>query len=414
MFAIWREWVAGWGLGAGATNTLTIGGEILIILILAVLANFIAKRILLAALTRIIRASETKLDDVFLERQVFTRLSHLAPALVIYLVGPVAFAAQPTLTTICLRGAMVYILVMAILVIDAFLNALVDIYRGTEMGAERPIKGYVQIVKIILYLAIGIVIFSTILDRSPIVMLSGLGAMTAVLLLIFKDAILGFVAGIQISANDMLRPGDWIEMSKYGADGDVLEVSLTTVKVRNWDKTIATIPTYALVSDAFRNWRGMEESGGRRIKRALNIDLSTIRFLTPNEAARFAKVEYLGEYIAEKEKEVADWNENQRTDLGEMINGRRLTNVGTFRAYVVNYLRAHPMIHDEMTFLVRHLPPTEHGLPIEIYVFSRDQAWVSYEAIQADIFDHILAVVPEFGLRVFQRPSGTDQQGLST
>jgi len=241
---------------------------------------------------------------------------------------------------------------------------------------------------------------------------SGLGAMTAVLMLVFKDPLLGFIAGIQLSANRMVARGDWIEMPKYGADGDVLEVALTTVKIQNWDKTITTIPTYALITESFKNWRGMTESGGRRIKRAINIDMQSIKFCDDDMLARFIKIQHVAEYMERKRDEIASWNAERGVDASTPVNGRRLTNVGTFRAYVVAYLNSHPMIDADMTFLVRQLAPTPHGLPIEIYVFSRDQDWVRYEDIQSDIFDHILAVSSEFDLRVYQTPSGGDLQTL--
>jgi miniconductance mechanosensitive channel len=263
----------------------------------------------------------------------------------------------------------------------------------------------------VLSIAVGVFALSITLDKSPWVFLSGLGAMTAVVLLIFKDAILGLVAGIQLSANDMVRPGDWIEMSKYGADGDVMEVTLTTVKVRNWDKTITTIPTYALISDSFRNWRGMTMSGGRRIKRSVWIDVNSIRFCSPEMIEKFERIALLKEYVRSKREELEKYNREQGVDDASPVNGRRMTNVGTFRAYLVQYLRHHPQVHQQLTLLVRQLQPTEKGLPIEVYVFSSDQRWVEYEAIQADIFDHILAVLPEFGLRPFQSPSGADIAG---
>ena len=412
MFELWRDWVGTWGLSAAWEGVLEAGGSGLIILLLAVIANFIAKRVLLAGLRRLIRASAATWDDVILEAHVFDRLSHLAPALVIYYLGPLPFAGHPAVISGCQRVAMVYMLFVSILVIGAFLNAVEGIYRRTEASKQRPIKGYIQVVKLVIYLAIGIVIFSTLIGRSPLVLLSGLGAMTAVLIIVFRDTILSFVASIQIGANDMIRPGDWISMPKYGADGDVIDITLNTVKVQNWDKTIATIPTYALISDSFVNWRGMEESGGRRIKRALNLDLTSIHFLDAKEIERYRGFRLLKDYIADKEKQLAEHNAALGLTERNLVNGRRLTNVGTFRAYVAAYLREHPQVHQEMTFLVRQLAPNENGLPLEIYVFSRDQAWANYEAIQADIFDHILAIVPEFDLRVFQSPSGADFRQL--
>jgi len=237
--------------------------------------------------------------------------------------------------------------------------------------------------------------------------------MAAVLILVFKDTILGLVASIQLSANKMVNVGDWISMPKYNADGDVMDISLNTVKVQNWDKTIATIPTYALVSESFNNWKGMEESGGRRIKRSISIDMNSISFLTGDQIAKFRKYHLLKDYINTKEKEIEAFNTSLELDDDTVTNGRRMTNLGTFRKYLENYLHNHPKIHQNMTFLVRHLQPTEKGIPMEIYVFSNDQAWANYEAIQSDIFDHILAIMPEFGLRVFQNPTGDDFQKLA-
>ena len=262
--------------------------------------------------------------------------------------------------------------------------------------------------RLALYAVVGISVLSLVLGRSPLLMLSGLGAMSAVLMLIFRDAILGFVAGIQLATNRMIQRGDWIEMPSHGVDGDVLEVGLTTVKVQNFDKTIVTIPTYALISESFKNWRGMSESEGRRIKRAINIDVGSIRFCTEEMLARYARIQPVADYVERKRDELARWNAEHGVDADDPVNGRRMTNVGTFRAYIVAYLRHHPMVHQQMTFLVRQLDPSEHGLPIEIYVFSRDQDWVRYEDIQADIFDHLLAMVAQFDLRVFQSPSGPD------
>jgi miniconductance mechanosensitive channel len=247
-----------------------------------------------------------------------------------------------------------------------------------------------------------------VLNKSPLYFLTGLGALSAVLMLIFKDPILGFVAGIQLTANKMVARGDWLEMPKYDADGDVLEIGLTTVKVQNWDKTITTIPTYALISESFKNWRGMQESGGRRIKRFVYLDLGSIKFCTEEMLERFSRIQYITEYIERKKKEISEYNEAFQVDTSILVNGRHLTNIGTFRAYVTAYLKNHPMINQDMTFLVRQLAPTPQGLPLEIYVFCKDKIWANYEAIQADIFDHILAVVPEFDLRVFQEPSGGD------
>jgi miniconductance mechanosensitive channel len=302
----------------------------------------------------------------------------------------------------------IYLTLIWLSVFFALLDAMHLIAQRRGQSARMPIKGFVQALKLVATVIGLILILATILNKSPVYLLSGLGALTAVLLLVFRDAILGFVAGIQISVNNLVQVGDWIEMPKAGADGDVIDVSLTTVKVKNWDKTITTIPTYSLISDSFKNWRGMAETGGRRIKRAFNLDVQSIRFADEALVARWEKIDLLKGYLKQKRDEIEKANHDRGADLTILGNGRRITNVGTFRAYCMAYLRAHPQIHQDLTFLVRQLAPTEHGLPIEIYVFSKDIRWAYYEAIQADIFDHLLAVIGEFDLRIYQQPSGRD------
>jgi miniconductance mechanosensitive channel len=408
-----QNWLVGLGISESLAFYLARGAAFVGVLILSVIANVVAKRYILSALTFVISRSKTEWDDAILRRRVLNRLAFLAPALVIYVLAPVALAGMESTIASIRSATQIYMILIVILALDSFLNAVVDIYRTFEISKEIPIKGFVQIVKLVLSFLSVIFIISIVLNKTPVFLLSGLGALTAVLMLIFKDAILGFVAGIQLTANKMVAHGDWIEMPRYGADGDVLEVTLTTVKVQNWDKTITTIPTYALISESFKNWRGMEQSGGRRIKRAVNIDMSTIRFCDEEMLGRFEKIQYISEYIEQKKTELEEFNKSIKVDNTSLANGRRMTNIGTFRAYVMAYLRNHPMINAEMTFLIRQLRPTEQGLPIEIYVFCKDKAWVNYEAIQADIFDHILAVVPEFDLRVFQHPTGGDFQVLT-
>ncbi|RKX23996.1 MAG: mechanosensitive ion channel family protein [Candidatus Zixiibacteriota bacterium] len=361
-------------------------------------------------LSLFIKRTKTKWDDALLERKVLHRAAHVAPALVFYWLAD----GFPGFEDIIHRLAIVYIVLVGGWVFNSFLNAVIDVYRTLEVAQNRPIKGFVQIVQIITFVVIAIFSIAVMFNQSPFGLLGGLGALTAVLLLVFKDTILGLVASFQISTSDMVRIGDWIEMPKYGADGDVIDVSLLTIKIQNWNKTISTIPTYALVSDSFKNWRGMAESGGRRIKRSVNIDMNSIKFCTSEMLQRFSKYQYITEYIERKKTELTKYNKEAAADTSELINGRHLTNVGTFRAYVEAYLHNHPCIHQDMTFLVRQLPPDEHGLPIEIYVFSNVQAWAEYEAIQADIFDHILAVIPLFDLSVFQRPAGQDFKLLTS
>ncbi len=412
MLELLQNWLLGRGLGESLAFYLARGGAFLGVLILSAVANLVAKRYILSALTWAISRSKTDWDDAFLRRRVLKRLANLAPVLVIYVLTPMALAGLGRPIAFVRGTTQVFMIVILMLVLDSVLNAVVDIYRTFEISKEIPIRGFIQVLKLLLYFLAVILIISIVLNKTPVYLLSGLGALTAVLMLIFRDAILGFVAGIQLTANKMVAQGDWIEMPNYGADGDVMEVTLTTVKVQNFDKTVTTIPTYALISESFKNWRGMEESGGRRIKRAVTIDMNTIRFCDQEMLGRFEKIEYISEYIEKKKRELKEFNRAKKVDHASLANGRRMTNIGTFRAYVQAYLRNHPMINPEMTFLVRQLRPTEHGLPIEIYVFSKDKAWVNYEAIQADIFDHILAVLREFDLRIFQNPTGGDFRRL--
>ncbi len=409
------RWLINLGFSDLLAKTLAWIAACIIVVAAALVAHIVAKRLLLRLIKHFVKRTKTAWDDILLKRNVFGRLAHLAPALVVYLLAPFFWLVyHPVLCLTLQRIAMIYMAAVAVLALDAFLNAVVDIYGTFEMARRRPIRGFVQAAKIIIYLIAGIVIISLLLGRSPNLVLGGLGAMTAVLMLIFKDSILGFVAGIQLSANHLLHIGDWIEMPKYGADGDVIDLSLTTVKVQNWDKTITAIPSYALISDYFKNWRGMSESGGRRIKRSICIDMTSIKFCTAEMLDKFKRFKYIQEYIDNKLQEINEHNKSLGIiDESDLINGRRLTNIGTFRAYVIAYLHNHPQVHKNMTFLVRQLQPTETGLPIEIYVFSSDQVWAHYEGIQADIFDHILAVVPEFDLRVFQNPTGADFKTLT-
>ena len=395
------------GLTDQAAMWIIEGAEVLGVVILAIIANKVTKGVILRAVHQVALRTRTDWDDALVRRKVFHRISHLAPALVIYGLAPQALQTLE-LITLARRGAQVYMLLAGLGAVNALLNSVNDIYQKYEVAQRVPILGYLQVAKIVVTVTVGIFALSIVIDQSPLALFTGLGALTAIILLIFKDTILGLVAGIQLVANDMVRPGDWIEMPKYGADGDVMEITLNTVKVRNFDKTITTIPTYALIADSFKNWRGMSESGGRRIKRSVFIDVSSIRFCSPEMIEEFSKIQVLKDYIEQKQQELSDFNQERGVDASVLVNGRRMTNIGTFRSYLVAYLRNHPKIHQDMTFLVRQLQPTEKGLPLEIYVFSNDQAWTNYEAIQADIFDHIFASLPEFGLQPFQNPTSHD------
>jgi miniconductance mechanosensitive channel len=403
------SWLASYGIAGFGAKILAWAVSIIIVFLVAYAVNFIVKRLVLRIIRLLILKSRSRWDDAFVSRHLFSRVSHLAPALVIYFFAP----AFPEISQWIIRFSIAYVMIVGLVSIYALLSALGDVYYSFDIARDRPIKGYIQVVKILLGVIAGILVISVIINRSPTLLLGGIGALTAVIILVFKDTILGFIASIQLSSNNMVRIGDWIEMPKYGADGDVIDMTLATVKVRNWDKTITTIPTYAMISDSFKNWRGMQESGGRRIKRAINIDMNSVKFVGQEMYDRFMKIQLLRDYLISRREEIDKYNAEHDVDTSELVNGRNMTNLGTFRAYMVAYLKNHPKIHNDMTFMVRHLPPGPQGIPVEIYVFSNDQVWANYESIQADIFDHILAVIPRFDLRVFQSPSGGDLQELA-
>lgn len=396
------------GVGYGISAVITVCVYLCITAVLALIANYIAKKIILVAVKKFVKKSKTDWDDALLERHVFQRFSHIAPAIVIYCLAPLFFVGFDRVVLILQKASYIYLVLIGLLVIDGLLNAVVDIYRKFDVSRKIPIRGFIQVIKIVLSIFVGIAVLSIVIGKGAWAILTGMGAFTAVLMLVFKDAILGFVAGIQLSANNMIHIGDWIEMPKYGADGDVIDLTLTTVKVQNWDKTISTIPAYALISDSFKNWRGMSESDGRRIKRSINIDTNSIRFCDERMIERFKKIHYLKEYIEKREQEIADWNSDKNIDSSVPVNGRRMTNIGVLRAYITEYLRNNPNLNKDMTMMVRQLEPTPQGLPMQIYTFCSDKRWVYYEGIQADIFDHILAVIPQFDLKVYQQPSGSD------
>lgn len=407
-----KAWLLELGLADGQANVAVALAALALLLLLSFVAYVVAKRILLRLVRAAARRSKTTWDDAFVEARLFSRVSHLVPALILQAAAPVALVNYPTAVMAIVTATSVYLALVGVTVFDAFLRGSERIYQGFSVSRSFPIRTIIQIIRVAVYFVVGVAILAILLGKSPLIFFSGLGAFTAVLLLIFKDTILGFVAGLQLTANNMVRRGDWIEMPGHNADGEVLDVSLTTVKVQNWDKTVTTIPTYALVAEPFKNWRGMEESGGRRIKRAVHLDVTSIRFCNSEMIERFKKIRYVADHVTQKLDELAAHNRGLQVDESLLINGRQLTNVGVFRAYLEHYLRNLPKVHQEMTFLVRQLAPTGHGLPIEIYLFSNDQAWANYEAFQADIFDHVLAALPLFDLRPFQLPTGADLQQL--
>ena len=366
------------------------------------------KLVIIRAVVNLAKQTRNSWDDVVLRHRILHRLSQIAPGFVFYSLAIPLVTEWPQFAYLLRQAGLIYMLLVGAFVLDVALNLVVEVINSSPTAREFPVRSVVQVIKLVLFGLAAIAIFSVLLGKSPVLLFSGLGAMTAIIMLVFKDPILGFVAGIQLSANRMVARGDWIEMPKHGADGDVLEVGLTTVKIQNWDKTITTIPTYALITESFKNWRGMTESDGRRIKRALNIDTQSVRFCDSEMLTRFQKIQYVSGYVTDKLTEVTEWNAAHGIESSDPLNARRLTNIGTFRAYIVSYLRNHSMINDKMTFLVRQLDLTPQGLPIEIYVFSRDKEWNTYEDLQADIFDHLLAIAPEFDLRIYQSPSSAD------
>ncbi|MGD9387723.1 MAG: mechanosensitive ion channel family protein [Gammaproteobacteria bacterium] len=380
------------------------------LVLLAFLADWLTKRVLLRLLRRAVAASPTRYDDALLGRGVISRLAHVVPAIVIYLGVPYVPGIPEAVDLVTRNVASAYMILTVALAFGNLLNAIGDIYESADpvRARNKPIKGYLQLVKIVVFILAAILVIAVLIDRSPLLLLSGLGAMTAVLLLVFKDTILSFVASVQLSSQDMLRVGDWLEMPALNADGDVIDIALHTVKVQNWDKTITTIPTWRLINESFKNWRGMSESGGRRVKRALYIDQASIRFLTDQERDRMRRFALIDDYLDRKQKELEEYNQRLLAEGRDPVNTRRVTNIGTFRAYVAAYLAAHPRVHRGLTRMVRQLQPGPQGLPLEIYCFTNTTAWVEYESIQADIFDHLYAILPEFGLRVFQAPAGGD------
>ncbi|MCF7919600.1 MAG: mechanosensitive ion channel family protein [Candidatus Cloacimonetes bacterium] len=408
MINLIEDWLLSLGLQSRQASVSASIISIIILLSAAWIAYIFTNAVILHYLKKIFDKTRTNWDNIFYDQKVFSRLSHLVPAFIIYFGVILVLPDFPRAVAAIQTAAYLYILITALIVIDALLNAIHKIYNTMPAAKDRSIKSFVQVIKIFVYI-LGFGIFvSIIFDKDLTSFFTGLGAMAAVIMLIFKDTILGFVAGIQLSANDMVSLGDWVEMPSRNADGVVIDISLNTVKIQNWDRTISTIPPYALITESFTNWRGMEESGGRRIKRSLNIDLKSIHFLNAEDLEKLKEIELIREYIETREKEVAESNKLNKVNVNNPVNGRRLTNIGTFRKYVEEYLKRHPQIHNDMTFLVRQLQPTEKGLPLEIYVFCKDQRWAYYESIQADIFDHLLAVIPQFSLSLYQYPGSDD------
>ncbi len=404
---IWRDSLDLWGtLDQHPMLHAALG--LAVLLLISLLIGRLARFLILHATRLLARQPALRWLDDLRHNKVFHRLAQTTPSLVIQfglkLVPELSETAQHFLGNV----ALAFTLLFMTMALSCLLDGLLDIYARTEHARTRSIKGYVQLAKMMLWIFALIVIVATLIDRSPLLLLSGLGAMSAVLLLVYKDTLLSFVASVQLTSNDMLRVGDWIEMPQVGADGDVVDITLHTVKVQNFDKTIVSIPTWRLMSESFKNWRGMQQSGGRRIKRSLFIDASGVRFIRDDEEEKLSQVHLLTDYMGRKKAELKAWNEAQGNVAAMSANRRRMTNIGTFRAYALAYLKSHPEIQPNMTCMVRQMQTTAQGIPLEIYCFTRTTVWADYERIQGDIFDYLLAVLPEFGLSLYQQPSGGD------
>lgn len=376
-----------------------------LILILSWLSLRITSYVLSNKMSKLVQSTKNQWDNELQGHGFFERCAHVAPALAIYLLAPLLIPESSVLLPLLTKAAIIYLLLSAVLAGFSVLNTVEAVYNSSDYAKRAPVTGLIQVAKLLLTIIAVLLIISNLIDKSPMLLLSGLGALTAIAMLVFRDTILGFVAGIQIAANRMVNNGDWIEMPQFGADGSVMAIGLTTVKVKNWDNTISTIPTYALIDKSVKNWRGMEESSGRRIKRAIYIDIHSVRFCDQDMLDTFSDVRYIKQYIEDKKQQLSDFNHSNQMPEGDLVNARQLTNIGTFRAYMESYLRQLPHINQDMTLMVRQLSPTELGLPLEVYCFSANKDWVKYEAIQADIFDHFVAMLPVFKLKAYQRIS---------
>ncbi len=378
-----------------------------LVLLFSVSGYVVGRYIILRVISKLFLKTENKLDDILIDERVFDRLSYVVPLLIIY-----NFVHLFPGNIILSRSILALIVIAVIGCVNSLFSAVNKIFVKSELSKKINVKSYLQIARLLVNLLGSIVVIAVLSGKSPMYLLSGIGALTAVLMLVFRDTILSFVSSIQITSNDLFRVGDWVEAPQFGADGEVIDIALHTVKIQNWDKTISIIPTNRLIDSSFKNWRGMSDSGGRRIKRSINIDIGSIKICSSDMVNKYKKFDLLRDYIDNKLSEISEYNSSLEADSDSTLNQRALTNIGTFRAYISEYLKRHKNIHTGMTFLVRQLEPNEHGVPIQIYVFTNETDWIEYEAIQSDIFDHLLAVSREFDLRVFQNPSGKDFQKL--
>ena len=401
-----------WGIAEVYVQEVRVLSLILLMISFAGLSHLFARRVLIGLLYRFFLRTSFSWDDVFVEKRAFDKFAHLVPALVVKVSATAIFRGFEDWLPLVMKLTDAYLIAAGTLAVLALLQAVEVLLSQSKAFIDKPIASYFQLLRILIYITTAILILSVLLGKSPAYFLGAFGALTAILLLIFKDTILGLVASVQIAANDMVRVGDWVEMPKFNADGDVLAINLNTVKIMNWDKTITTVPTYYFITDSFKNWRGMQEQGGRRIKRALHVDVHSVRFVDPEQRERFKRFYLVKDYVQERQQEIEAYNTERGVDTSELINGRRMTNIGVFRKYAERYLKGHPRIRHDMTILVRQLAMEDRGLPLEVYCFTNTTEWLQYEEIQADIFDHLIAALPQFGLELFQQPAGADFQKI--
>lgn len=402
------QWLIDMGVAESIANQLQFLIELFVLILLCYIADRIAKKIFVRIITSLVKRTKFVWDDILLEKKVFDRLAHLAPALVVQATATIVFADFPDFIPFIKRMADAYMIAVGLMLVIAIFNTLEHYFKQTESLKDKPIDSYFQLAKLVSYFVGGVLIVAQVFNKDPQGILTAMGALTAVSMLVFKDTILGFVASIQLSANDMIRVGDWVSMPKYGADGNVIKITLNTVKVQNWDKTISTIPTYSFVSDSFKNWRGMAEAGGRRIKRSIVLKSGSVSFCNEEMVEKFKKFHLLRDYLATRVKEINAFNEAGNYDKNYLVNGRHLTNIGVFRVYAQAYIESLEGIHPDLTCMVYQTEGNEFGVPLQVYCFTKTTDWAEYENIQSDIFDHLYAAAPEFGLEVFQHPSGGD------
>lgn len=396
----------------GVPDTLAIYLRLFLFLLILFLFSWLAfqltKKVFIRNIYRLFKKTSIKWDDLLVENKVFNNVAHVIPAVIVRIMAPVIFANFEKVLPVVVKLTDSYLIIVGMTILAAFLKVIEYSLSKNEIFKDKPLTSYFQLIKILLYIVALILVLSVLLGKSPLYFLSAFGAISAILLLMFKDTILGLVASVQISANDMVHVGDWVEMPKFNADGDVIAINLNTVKVQNWDKTITTIPTYYFITDSFKNWRGMQQSGGRRIKRSVFLDAHSVKFVDPEMRERLKKYSLISNYVEKRQQEIELYNSSNQMDTSVLINGRRMTNIGVFRKYIENYLKNHPRINQKMTIMVRQLAMESKGIPMEIYCFTNTTAWLEYEEIQSDIFDHLYSTVSFFDLDIFQEPSGKD------